>query len=67
MGEIVICLPQAARQAEEYGHGLARELSYLAAHGFLHLFGYDHMTAKDKKAMRAQEENIMERLGLARG
>ncbi|MDR3349351.1 MAG: rRNA maturation RNase YbeY [Acidaminococcales bacterium] len=66
LGEIVICLPQAARQAEEYGHSLERELSYLAAHGFLHLLGYDHITAQDRKAMRAQEENIMAKIGLVR-
>ncbi|MDR2006515.1 MAG: rRNA maturation RNase YbeY [Acidaminococcales bacterium] len=66
LGEIVICLPQAARQAEEYGHALARELGYLAAHGFLHLLGYDHITARDRKIMREREETIMAKLGLAR-
>jgi len=42
LGEIVISVPQAARQAKAAGHGLARELRLLVIHGYLHLLGYDH-------------------------
>jgi probable rRNA maturation factor len=42
LGDIVIAVPVAARQAREKGHGLDRELRVLAVHGFLHLLGYDH-------------------------
>ncbi len=66
LGSVVICEKRAAEQAEEYGHSYARELCYLAVHGFLHCLGYDHLTEEDKRAMRAREEAIMEKLGLGR-
>ena len=58
IGSIVICVERAKEQAEEYGHSLSRELSYLTVHGMLHLFGYDHMTDEDKKEMRDLEKEI---------
>ena len=39
LGEILICLPQAKRQAAEIGNSLERELSFLFTHGLLHLLG----------------------------
>lgn len=66
LGEIVICLPQTLRQAEEYGNSVERELCYLTVHGLLHLLGYDHMNEEDKTSMRVEEEKIMNLLGLAR-
>ena len=42
LGEIVISVPQAARQAKASGHSLATELRVLVIHGYLHLLGYDH-------------------------
>lgn len=66
LGDIVISLPTAQRQAEEYGHSLAREVSYLTAHGSLHLLGYDHMTEEDRQVMRQKEEAIMNRLNITR-
>lgn len=66
LGSVVICRERAAAQAKEYGHSTERELHYLAAHGLLHLFGYDHMTEGDKRVMRAKEEEIMEKLDLRR-
>lgn len=66
LGSVAVCRERAAEQAREYGHSLARELNYLAAHGLLHLFGYDHEEEEDRRGMRAKEEEIMERLGLGR-
>jgi probable rRNA maturation factor len=59
LGDIVLCLPQALRQAKEYGHGLEREIAYLTAHSVLHLLGYDHTEELDKRLMRKREEAIM--------
>jgi probable rRNA maturation factor len=67
LGDVVICLPQALAQAEEYGNSAAREVSYLTAHSILHLLGYDHENETDKAEMRAAEEQVMEKLQLQRG
>ena len=44
LGDLVIDVPCAARQARRRGHALGRELQILLAHGLLHLLGYDHET-----------------------
>lgn len=44
LGDIVISVPTARRQAEENGHSLEEEIRQLAVHGFLHLLGHDHET-----------------------
>ena len=53
LGEIVISVPQAARQANAAGHSLATELRVLVIHGYLHLLGYDH-EVDEGKMMRLQ-------------
>ena len=68
LGDMCISLERAAAQAEEYGHSVERELSYLAVHSVLHLLGYDHMDEGPMKAqMRRREEHILEGLGIRRG
>jgi probable rRNA maturation factor len=42
LGDLVIDVACAARQARRRGHGVARETQILLAHGLLHLLGYDH-------------------------
>lgn len=66
LGDIIISVERARAQAEEYGHSLERELTYLAVHGTLHLLGYDHENEEDKLEMRRQEESVMGRIGLLR-
>jgi rRNA maturation RNase YbeY len=44
LGDLVIDVPYAARQARRLGHALSREVRILLAHGLLHLLGYDHET-----------------------
>ena len=65
LGDVIISAPRAVEQGEEFGHGLTREMTYLAVHGMLHLLGYDHMEDADKKVMRAREEEILRELDLA--
>ena len=68
LGDMCISLERAAAQAEEYGHSVERELSYLAVHSVLHLLGYDHMDEGPMKAqMLRREEHILEGLGIRRG
>ena len=66
IGLIVICDEVAKRQAEEFGHSILREKTYLFVHGLLHVLGYDHLTDDDKKEMRKEEELIMSSLGIER-
>lgn len=63
LGDIVICVAAAARQAREARHSLQRELELLALHGYLHLLGYDHET--DDGTMRRFERRLARRLGCA--
>lgn len=64
-GDIIISAETALRQAEEYGHGLEREMTYLAVHGMFHLLGYDHMTEEEKSVMRVKEEEALRAINLS--
>lgn len=66
LGDIIISIPKAKEQAEEYGHPFLRELGFLAVHGFLHLLGYDHMTEEDEKEMFTLQKEILNEYGLTR-
>lgn len=63
LGEIYIASLQARSQAPRWKNTFYSELKRLVVHGALHLAGYDHMNAKDRKRMRLQE-NLY--LGLAK-
>ncbi|NMB03085.1 MAG: rRNA maturation RNase YbeY [Tissierellia bacterium] len=60
LGDIVINLDQVIRQAKEFQHSEARELSYLTVHSLYHLLGFDHETDDEKLAMRKKEKYIMQ-------
>ncbi|TAJ23411.1 MAG: rRNA maturation RNase YbeY [Nitrospirae bacterium] len=63
LGDVVIALPQAARQAKAGGHSLDHELAVLLVHGILHLFGYDHERGeREAMRMRRKERAILRRL-----
>ncbi|USK36336.1 rRNA maturation RNase YbeY [Bacillus sp. F19] len=66
LGDIIISVPRASEQAEEYGHSFTRELGFLAVHGLLHLLGYDHMTEEDEKKMFGKQKEILDAYGLKR-
>ena len=51
LGDLVISLETAARQARELNHSLQSEIAFLCVHGTLHLLGYDHGSASDRRAM----------------
>ena len=52
LGDIVISVPRAERQARDLGHSLERELEYLAIHGFLHLLGFEHFAGHEDEEAR---------------
>ncbi|HWR42666.1 rRNA maturation RNase YbeY [Sporomusa sp.] len=66
LGDIIISLDTTARQAEEFGHSLERELAYLTVHGMLHLLGYDHEDQAERLEMRKEEEYVLSLLGITR-
>ncbi len=67
LGDIVISVPKAFSQAEEYDHSVQREMAYLTAHSMLHLLGYDHEShGIESVRMREKEEAVMTELGLPR-
>lgn len=67
LGDIVISLETAFRQAEIYGHSLEREVGFLTVHSMLHLLGYDHEESSlQERIMREKEEAILCSLGISR-
>ncbi len=67
LGDIVISVETAVRQAEEYGHTLQREIGFLTVHSMLHLLGYDHVNGgMEEVRMREKEEHVLSELGLKR-
>lgn len=63
LGDIVISIDQARRQATDQKHSLATETRYLILHGILHALGYDHET--DSGEMNALEVKVRDQVGLA--
>ena len=67
LGDIVISIPKAMEQAEEYNHSLEREIGFLTVHSMLHLLGYDHVNGGlEQVHMREKEETVLTKLGLKR-
>ncbi|HEX8146255.1 MAG TPA: rRNA maturation RNase YbeY [Pyrinomonadaceae bacterium] len=62
LGDVVISVEQAARQAAEHGLGFENEVEQLILHGLLHLCGYDH--ERDGGEMNALELRLRRRLGI---
>jgi probable rRNA maturation factor len=60
LGQIVVSLDAARRQAEELGHSEIRELEELVLHGTIHLLGYDH--ERDQGEMDDLELTLLEEL-----
>lgn len=68
LGDVVISLETALKQANMYGHSIEREIGFLTVHSMLHLLGYDHETSTlEERIMREKEEAVLEKLGISRG
>ena len=66
LGDLVLCLPVAARQAKERGHPTTHELDVLLVHGLLHLLGHDHERVPPRKraAMFAEQARLVSLLAV---
>jgi probable rRNA maturation factor len=67
LGDIVISLHAAKRQADARKRPLIEELRLLLAHGLLHLLGYDHATLVQKRRMRAMTRQLVRAAALPEG
>lgn len=63
LGDIIISLDTAQRQAEAAGHSLNWETVWLASHGFLHLLGWDHPNDDQLRAMLAKQDHLLQIIG----
>jgi probable rRNA maturation factor len=61
LGDIVISPTVAAQQAATAGHSIDHEIFILAAHGLLHILGYDHANAADEKVMFTLQEDLVKK------
>lgn len=64
LGDIAISVETATRQAQQQGHPLKTELAWLAAHGLLHLLGWDHPDEDSLTKMLNQQETLLQVIGL---
>ncbi|HAX74466.1 MAG TPA: rRNA maturation RNase YbeY [Cyanobacteria bacterium UBA11372] len=63
LGDIVISVETASRQAQQQGHLLQTELAWLAAHGLLHLLGWDHPDDDSLTKMLSMQATLLESIG----
>ncbi|MBW8004337.1 MAG: rRNA maturation RNase YbeY [candidate division NC10 bacterium] len=59
LGDVVISVETAARQAKEHGYSLDQELALLLVHGILHLLGYDDTTPAARRRMWAKQARLL--------
>ena len=64
LGDIIISVETAQRQADNLNHSVEKELNILLIHGLLHLTGYDHEEDKDYKIMQEKESEILKTFAL---
>ena len=65
LGDVVISLETAARQAAVAKHSLETEVAFLSVHGVLHLLGYEHETPEEEARMFAMQEAILREFRLS--
>ena len=64
LGDILISIPRAKKQAKAAGHPLEAEVQLLVVHGTLHLLGHDHAKVREKARMWKAQAEVMSKLGL---
>jgi probable rRNA maturation factor len=62
LGDLVICVPLVAREAQEQGKALEAHWAHMVIHGLLHLLGYDHQTEEEALLMESRERELLQQL-----
>ncbi|MBC5816637.1 MAG: rRNA maturation RNase YbeY [Candidatus Eremiobacteraeota bacterium] len=65
LGDVVISVDSARRQAADYDASLEAEINRLLIHGVLHVMGHDHEEAAEREDMRAEERRLAQVIGLS--
>ncbi len=66
LGDIVISLETAARQAEAFGNTFDYELHFYICHGILHLMGWDDKKKSEANRMNLKQQKLLEKIGVLR-
>jgi len=64
LGDIVISVDTARRQAADYDAPLQREIERLMIHGLLHVLGHDHVDPQERRRMEAEEQRLAAAIGM---
>jgi probable rRNA maturation factor len=64
VGDIAISWPAVVRQSDEHGHDAETEVALLAVHGLLHLLGWDHASAAERREMNRLTRAALKKSGL---
>ena len=64
LGDIAICAPVVAAEAEQQEKPIAHHWAHLVIHGTLHLLGFDHIKDEDAEQMEQQETELLAQLGI---
>ncbi|WP_052055625.1 rRNA maturation RNase YbeY [Myxosarcina sp. GI1] len=64
LGDIIISLDTALRQAQSHNHSLTKELAWLSSHGLLHLLGWDHPDEASLTEMLDRQSDLLSLVGL---
>lgn len=65
LGDLVLSLQTAVRQAQELKHSLEDEIAFLTIHGVLHLLGFDHDSSSKRRTMFGWQDEVFAALGTA--
>lgn len=65
LGDIIVSVDTAQRQAQQQGHSLITEMAWLTAHGLLHLLGWDHPDEESLERMLEQQVKLLSAIGIA--
>lgn len=65
LGDVIVSVPTARKQADERGVAVLDEITMLLAHGLLHLLGWDHATPAEDRRMRAETERLCRAAGVS--